>query len=233
MVKLPGSIHLKNPNQDRDILTFGKPQEVADRDLHEGVARFGGFLRHPSYAHAYFKSAKILLENAKLKNELDEFGLPIFYLARHTIELKLKGLLEMAYDIFVMRYQLYPDMNPSEILPSKNQLERLVNSHNLDKLYRDLKQSCSKLNIEIPEKQFIDVISIINQYEVNPTWSRYSKSKDGLHVNEEIELPIVQILNYLEILFKTVSYDQESEDEKLESELNSIYTSLTSKMESS
>jgi len=231
MVKLPGTIYLKNSDKESEILAFGKSIDITDSDFKEGISRFGGFMRQPSYAHAYLKAAKIVLERAVDSEELDELGLPVFYLVRHTMELKLKGLLEMAYDILEMSIECYPNKYTVDILPSSRQRNRLKKSHDLDKLFNDLKMSCNTLDIEIPEEVFSSVMDLIREYEINPTWSRYSKSENGSHVGEEVVLPIVQLASSLEKLFEVVSYDQEDHSESLESELYFMFTSLTSIMD--
>lgn len=192
MAKLPGSIFLKDSDKETEILTFEKPPGTSEKDTEEGVSRFGGFMRQPSYSQAYFKAAKIVLDKALHAEELDELGLPIFYLVRHTVELKLKSLLAMAYDILDMAMVCYPTEYTPDKVPSRGQRDRLNKSHNLERLFSDLEKSCSTLNINIPEKQFVAVIDLIKEYEVNPTWSRYSSSGHGAHVENEVQLPIVQ-----------------------------------------
>jgi hypothetical protein len=231
MVKLPGSVYLKKTNKETDILTFGKSPEISEKDFKEGISRFGGFMRQPSYSQAYLKSAKIVLDKATDSGEFDELGLPIFYLVRHALELKIKGLLEMAYDVLEMTLECYPNRGANEILPSKGQRDRLKKSHDLGGLFEDLKKSCAALGVRIPEDSFLEVIGLISDHEINPTWSRYSKSHDGAHVDEEVLLPIVQLVKNLEILFEVVSYEQLEGTDSLESELYFMFSSLTSTIE--
>jgi hypothetical protein len=229
MLKLPGNVYIEKSNQDTEILTFGKSKEVSDIDTKEGVSRFGGLMRQPSYSQAYLKAAKVLRDKAVDAEELDEFGLPIFYLVRHSVELKIKGLLEMAYDILDMTQHLYPERITTGAQPSNGERRRLKKCHDLDALLRDLKKSCSSLELEIPEKQFSGVLDLILEYEIDPTWSRYSKSDKGSHVLEEVVLPIVQITENTEKLFDVLSYNQPDDFESLESELYFMFSSLTSK----
>jgi hypothetical protein len=137
----------------------------------------------------------------------------------------------MAYDILDMAMVCYPTEYTPDKVPSRGQRDRLNKSHNLERLFSDLEKSCSTLNINIPEKQFVAVIDLIKEYEVNPTWSRYSSSGHGAHVENEVQLPIVQLTNNLGELFEVVSYAQPDDSESLESELYFMFSSLTSRME--
>ncbi len=231
MTKFPERIYLKESKKEREILTFGKDKELYDKDSKNGVSRFGGFLRGPSYTHAYLKAAQVVLDEARKKEELDELGLPIFYLIRHSAELKIKGLLEMAYEIFEMRKKCYPDKYAADKLPSRGQLARLKESHDLTKIYGDLSKSCKLLNINIPEKNFSALLNLIDKYETNPTWSRYASSKFGNHVVDEIELPILKLARLAEELFEEIAFEQKDLSESLERELYSVFTSLFALME--
>lgn len=231
MAKLPGTVYLKDPDKQTDILTFGKSREDYDNDAKNGISRFGGFSRQPSYSQAYLKSAKIVLNKAIDDGELDELGLPVFYLIRHALELKLKGILEMAYDVLDMSLECHPTRFTIEMLPSKEQKDRLKSKHDLDCLFTDLKKSCKFLEVNVPEKEFSDVINFIAKYETNDTWSRYSKSKSGCHVRNEVILPIVQLAQYLERLFEKIAYEQADDSDSLESELYSKFSLLTSIIE--
>lgn len=231
MAKLPGTIYLKTPDKETDILTFGKSLEVSEKDSKEGLSRFGGFARQPSYAQAYLKAANIVLDKAQDIGELDELGLPIFYLVRHTLELKIKSLLEMTYEIFDMTLKCFPDRYSAAVLPSISQKKRLKESHDLEKLFRDLGKSCNTLGISVPMESFLSVISIICEFEINPTWSRYSKSDSDFHVEKEVALPIIQLARNLETLFEVLSYEQPDDAESLESELYILFTSLNTRLE--
>lgn len=231
MTKLSGNIYLKKSNKETEILTFGKSEEVSKKDTKEGLSRFGGFMRQPSYSQAYLKSAKIVRDQAVEAEELDELGLPVFYLVRHSVELKIKDLLEMVYDILDMTRQLYPDRPSIDSFPSNGQRNRLKKSHDLDSLFKDLKKSCIYLNVDVPEKHFSDVINIILEHEINPTWSRYSKSDKGSHTSEQVIIPIVQLTENIESLFGALAYDKPDDSESLETELYFMFSSLTSRME--
>ncbi|HHF2979031.1 TPA: hypothetical protein ACPJ0Q_004659 [Vibrio diabolicus] len=224
-------IYAKKPEQETDILTFGKPEELIEKDIENGISRFGGSMRQPSYAFAYIKSARVLLDNAIATRQLDEFGLPIFYMVRHSIELKIKDLLGLAYDVFKMKHELFNNQITLANLPSKGQFDRLERKHNIQSLYADLLGSCNKLEINVPDLLFKNVIDAIHHYEVTPTWSRYIKSDRGLHVAKEIELPIVKLVEDLEVLFKAVSYDTNGYQETVSSELYSEFNHLMSRIE--
>lgn len=231
MVQLPGKVYLGKANKDSEILIFGKSEDLSADDSKNGLARFGGFMREPSYTNAYFKSAKILLENAREKNELDEFGLPIFYFIRHTIELKIKGILEMAYDVMGMDKELYPERYQQENMPSQKKLKRVGESHDLRKLYEDLLDACKKLDVNVPTSFFENVLGVIDQYEVNSAWSRYSKSRDQYHVRYEVTLPIVKLVGDVEKLFEVISYNQVDDKETLEAEVYFMFASMMQALE--
>jgi hypothetical protein len=231
MVKLPSTVYLKKTNQETEILAFGKSEEVFEKDIKDGISRFGGIMRQPSYSYAYLKSSRVLLDNAVANKQLDELGLPVFYLVRHTVELKIKDLLSLAYDIFQLKHELYENEATKANLPSKGQFERLGNKHILSSLYTDLLQSCKKLTVEVPELLFSSVIDVLNHYEVNPTWSRYNKSNQGHHVAHEVALPIVKLVEDLEAIFKAISYSTDNLQETMESELYSEFNHLMSHLE--
>ncbi|MCJ8352305.1 hypothetical protein [Moritella sp.] len=223
-------IYFKKPKDEMDIIICGKSQEQISEDQKNGVSRFGGDFRQPNYSHAYFNSAKILLDNALKSEQLDEFGLPIFYMVRHTLELNLKNMLSLAYDVLKMRHELYGSQQAEDQLPSNKELKRFESSHDIAKLYTDLKSSCRKLGIGVPEKYF-SVIKSILHYEVTPTWSRYNKSNKGLHMATEVILPIVSLVKDLESLLKVVSYNIETFNGSLESELYEEFDNLTIQLE--
>ncbi|EOV6297549.1 hypothetical protein ACN9RH_004600 [Vibrio parahaemolyticus] len=222
-------IYSKDSKQDTDVIVFGKPEDQVTQDLENGVSRFGGSFREPCYSRAYLNSAKVLLDNAISTNQLDEFGLPIFYMVRHATELKLKDLLGLAYDALKMRHEL--DESGKSELPSNKQLKRFEGSHEISKLYDDLKVNCKKLDIAMPSFLFDPVVESIERYEVAPTWSRYHKSNKGLHVATEVELPVVQLVQDLETMFKGVCYDFDEYTDTLESDLYHEFNHLISRLE--
>lgn len=124
MVKLPGEAYLKSPDRSERVLIFGKSNEKIQIDLENGISRFGGFFREPNYSEAHLISAGILLENAKQRDELDELGLPIFYLSRHAMELKLKDLLSLAYEICDLRRGASQISNINQNIPTNGQIKR-------------------------------------------------------------------------------------------------------------
>ncbi len=95
--------------KDPDIIALTKLSEVECSDVENGIARFGGGWRNPSYVGAYLKAAQILIERAKADKELDQLGLPIFYLQRHTLELSIKNILRCLYEVVKMRSEQQPE----------------------------------------------------------------------------------------------------------------------------
>ena len=66
-----------------------------------GNALVGGKWMHfpVSYVDAYARAARTLFDEAVRTNQLNELAMPCFFLQRHTMELALKGLLEMLAEI--------------------------------------------------------------------------------------------------------------------------------------
>ncbi|AQM66585.1 hypothetical protein Vca1114GL_00062 [Vibrio campbellii] len=225
-------IYSKGPEQESDVLVFGKSEVQITQDIKNGISRFGGIFRQPSYPHAYLNSAKVLLDNAISNNQLDEFGLPIFYMVRHATELKLKHLLGLVFEVLRMRDMLEESEESKAELPSSKQLKRFEGSHEINKLYDDLKCNCKKIGIVVPNFLFDPVIELIQRYEVVPTWSRYHKSSKGFHVVHEVELPIVQLVKDLESMFKGVSHDGDGHADTLESNLYNKFSHLKFRLDS-
>ncbi len=228
MAKLPAEAYLKSPEKSERVLTFGKSEEQEQSDLKKGIARFGGFFRQPSYSEAYLKSAEILLNNATQKNELDELGLPIFYLSRHAMELKIKDLLSFSYEICDLRSRLN---RGAKDVPTDKQRDRLSTSHNLRSLYDDLCRTLENLSVDLPGASFTAFIGLVERYESNPTWSRYDKHKGISHVGNEVAVPIVKMVEDLGQLFRTIEFEAEGENETLETELYYIFSNLNSDFE--
>lgn len=116
MVVFDPPIYIKPAHPKGDVIVFGKAPELEHADVANGVARFGGQWRSPSYIQAYFRAADVLVNHGVSTNTLDDIGLPAFYMQRHTLELLIKRLLSWVYE--------YADAVGNKEVPSNNQRSR-------------------------------------------------------------------------------------------------------------
>lgn len=180
----------------RSVMVGGKPVEQRISDLEAGIARVGGFWRHPNYFEAYLYSASLLIEQGRARGTLDEIGLPGFYLQRHAVELLLKELLGWLVYIADLRRQLWI----SEIAPSKELVADLRSSHNLQRLHKHLLDFAAVLSLSSPPAELGELIDDMKGIEITETWSRYSSSSKKIssawvgvqHIPEEVKIPIVK-----------------------------------------
>lgn len=214
MVILDAPIFTKQPDEDADVIVFGKSPKLKIEDAENGIARFGGSLRSPSYLHAYFRSADILVNEGVRANCLDDIGLPIFYIQRHTIELLLKRLLSWIYEIAEFRSELgIGDFG----VPDNEQKRRLGGCHKLDDLLRDLEHWSKKLGLEDPPAELKNIVNYFAKIEKTVTWSRYETSKPKnspiiKHMEDEIALPVVELQKRLEKIIILISYKVGNEE---------------------
>lgn len=68
-------------------------------DLAAGRARIGGRLRQPNYLRSYLKAARILVQQARASDALNELAVACAYLQRHALELAIKDLLDTLHTI--------------------------------------------------------------------------------------------------------------------------------------
>ncbi len=173
-------LHIRESGEDDEVIVFGTSSMQDEDDLTKGISRFGGW-RSPDYTKAYLRAARTLVASGLEKNDLDNLGLPIFYLQRHSVELFIKELLNLFCDIAVMRHALYGDDESKKRLPSERVLDRLAGSHDLKQLHKDLKD-CAERNSfkncpkDVPE-EIGQLVEIIMSYEEHHTWSRYPNRK--------------------------------------------------------
>ncbi len=193
-----GGLYIKEPDQNMDVIIFDKAPNLKTEDLKNGISRFGGRWRSPSYLHAYYRSTCILLNEGNRENCLDDIGLPLFYLQRHTTELLLKKLLSWFCDIDAYN-------KPIQL---QDQKKRLNNEHRLPRLYEDIQISANKLGFEKPPDELNELVTLLVKYETtNPTWSRYSKTTKGDDsLPEEVAIPIQQIQSIMETVISKTLY---------------------------
>lgn len=221
MRKLTTDAYLNHDNDE--VIVFGKGSDQTQKDSTLGIARFGGQWRQPSYQRAYLRAARVLLAESKRTNDLDQLGLPIFYLLRHSTELLIKGMLGMLYEIAEMREGGQSAAANLTRIPSKNARERLHSSHDLAVLCRDLTKASTSLGFiaHLPDC-LPRLVQEIGKHEMNPTWSRYSNSgRDGKtnHSGVEVALPVVDLLGQLEAVVKNVAADPSHDSTTLGGEI--------------
>jgi len=228
MAKFDEPFHVNLDTQK--VMIGGKSLEQTKSDLEAGVARIGGFWRHPNYFEAYLHSASLLIEQGRATGTLDEIGLPAFYLQRHAIELLLKGLLSWLTSISDLRNEL----GRSKQQPSDNLKDALRRSHNLKKLHGHILEFGNVLDVPLPPVDLGNLIADMGRLEITETWSRYrsssEKSKGGArvqveHISEEILIPIVEIQERLDAIATLVSA-REAFGETYEDELHDIWAQL-------
>jgi hypothetical protein len=226
VVKLPAPIYSKLKGDDAEVLVFGKSPQTAEDDRRKQLARFGGPWRQPAYDRAYLRAARVLSETAKLNDDLDQLGLPIFYLQRHALELFIKGLLHMLYDIADMRQQLVASHGLKLWLPSEGQFKRLATEHKLAKLLADLIKTSHALDVIGPPKIIGDTVDLFERYEVEPTWARYPQSQKGtVYLTKETLVPTIDMQTATERVFEEIGFktdDPEPFEPALYYEWNSL-----------
>lgn len=214
MVIFDPPIFFKQNGENKDVIVFAKSPELRIEDSKKGLSRFGGVWREPYYLHAYFRSADILLNQGVLEDCLDDIGLPLFYMQRHTTELLIKGLLSWVYEIAEFRAELGLD---NYKIPSKGQQERFK-SHKLTGLFNDLASSTKKFGFQEPPPELDELVKALTKFEKTETWSRYSKSKTNggkgviNHVQTEVALPVVELQELLKDAISKIIYKLEKED---------------------
>jgi len=190
-------LYVKPFNPDGDVIVFGKSPEQEAADLKDGIARFGGEGRHPSYLMAYVHAARTLINNGVSNHSLDDIGLPAFYLQRHALELLIKRLLSWAVE--------YAEAIHSNKIPCEQVSKDLNGSHKLGRLFTHLVCICQHLDFSLPPESIGLLIDKIQSYELSETWARYDKSKNNTqHVETEISLPIVSLQCELEAVIHQI-----------------------------
>lgn len=197
-----------------DVIVFGKSPDLEVEDTKNGVARFGGLWRMPSYLTAYVRSAGILIEHAAKFNELDDIALPAFYMQRHALELLIKRLLSWLYEAAEYRSELG---QTSTWTPSERQKQAFKRSHNLTRLLNDLHSSSHALGFQDSLVELRELVQSITQLENSDTWSRYevSETKKGTivrHIEKEIVVPLAEFQHRLELIVSKITYRFDGED---------------------
>jgi len=228
MVAFDKPLLLKKSSEDTNVILGDKSPKQKKEDLSNGISRFGGSWRSPSYLNSYLLSSNILLEQGLQKDCLDDIGLPLFYLQRHTTELLIKRLLSWIYEIGDMRVELKLENHG---VPSSKERRLFETGHTLNKLLNDLTKNLKMFDFKEPPDELVAIVNKITTHEKTETWARYDKSrkKEGevlkviKHVESEISIPIVEIQQLLstsiaKIVFRfgeNGSYEEALHDEWL------------------
>lgn len=222
-----------NLNKQKVMVGSKTPEQVAS-DLKSGIARVGGFWRHPDYFEAYLYSASLLIEQGKALEVLDEIGLPGFYLQRHALELLLKQLLGWMVDIADLRKKLCI----SDVGPSGGLMRDLRSSHDLQRLHRRIMEFAVMLDLPLPPAELGKLIEDMKRIEITETWSRYcssSEKKDGAlqgiqHIPKEIVIPIVEFQERLDAISALVA-SREAFGDSYEDRLYEISAGLSAALD--
>jgi len=217
--KFSQAIHLKLPGQNDEVISFGKSAEQEESDLLNQLGRVGGDFRQPSYARAYLRAARTLLDVALKTNDLDQLCLPIFYLQRHATELLLKRLLNTLHEIVSLRMEMRITNSPIQI--SEGALKRL-GKHKIRPLYDDLIELSRSLNLTQSPPDLRELISLIEENETTDTWSRYPTSKppvETLHLRSEVVIKVGEIQRLLEVAFQSTDINMDLDTETFEEEI--------------
>ncbi len=214
MVIFDPPIYFKQNGENEDIIVFDKSPELRIEDCKKGLSRFGGTWRAPCYLHAYFRSTDILLNQGIFEDCLDDIGLPLFYMQRHTTELLIKRLLSWVYEIAKFSVELGLD---NYDIPSKGQQKRFNECHKLTGLFNDLASSTKKFGFQEPPPELDELVKTLTKFERTETWSRYNKSKIKggeviNHVQTEVALPLVDLQELLKNAISKIIYKLERED---------------------
>jgi hypothetical protein len=223
MPAISATVFVNPAGSDDEVIVFGKGADLQRADSNGGISRIGGDWRQPSYQKAYLRAARVLLREATEANDLDQLGLPIFYLLRHSTELLIKDLLGMLYEIADMQSRERPDTKASHAVPSKAARDRLRKSHVLASLAQDLQHAVITLGFgEYFPALLPALINDISKYESSPTWSRYAMPSTvgaNPHLKDEVAIPVVELHQTLELLVGCVNADPSQEAATLGGEI--------------
>lgn len=197
----------KQPSGAADsVFIGGKAPDQHQEDTAQGQARFGGFWRRPQYEAAYVQAARVLIERGQASGTLDEIALPALFLQRHALELRLKVLLEMAFDIGKLKCGLEQTEDQSELLRT---------SHWIQKLLKELTSSCAKFKLPPPPPQLIEFCKALAAIEMDNFMARYPESRQAgeatYHFTKEVVIPIAKLQAQLEAALSATGYMHDGE----------------------
>jgi hypothetical protein len=200
LVKFDPPMILKPQGENTDVIIFGKSPEQTQNDRDLGISRFGGKWKQPCYLQAYLRSSRILFFEGISNGKLDDIGLPLFYIQRHTTELLLKRLLRWIFGIVLLNNKLG---EPSKDFPTKSQKDHFKRSHSLNLLFDDLKTLTKFYKFNDLPDSLEQLVKLITKSEMTEIWSRYStssiKGDEFNHVENEQTVYIKNIQKALEL----------------------------------
>ncbi|WP_153785327.1 hypothetical protein [Pseudomonas sp. EMN2] len=204
MPKLPRPFYAASGSR---VMIGGKSAEMIDADLAAGVARVGGFWREPSYVESYLHGAQALIDKGIADTNLDDVGLPVFYLQRHALELLLKSVLGWLHAIEDLQ-QLAKDL---EFKPDLEKRDRQIRRHSHRVLLDMLVVVARAVGVPAPPADIARLVRKFSVLEKTETWARYgsslSKTGDGVrHMQDEVVIPLVELQLELVALAETVLY---------------------------
>ena len=109
---------------------YSKKQTLIALDQEDQVGRIGGPCRVPILREVYLLAAERLTQSAIDHSELDELAIPILYCLRHTLELALKDLILLTFEVRDLAEEI-PDTEIS--CPTYKEINKL-NEHSLETL---------------------------------------------------------------------------------------------------
>lgn len=213
-----------------NVYVGGKPTTVAAEDYLSGVARMGGFWRHPNYLESYLTAAALLIEQGSKRKDYDDIGLPVFYLQRHTAELLLKRLLRWCIDIIELR----ADLHLSTVHQVPASCRKALGDHSLRKLLKSLTRVTELAGEAAPPENLTNLVELLTQIEKDDHWSRYDhgyrKDKKIIHHEREGTIPIVRLQELLEEVTES-TLARHMGDETYENDLYSTWSRLNCLLE--
>lgn len=232
MVWLDEPFYPVGPTTGSFVYTGGKPPGVAASDFKNGLARMGGFWRHPNYFESYLMAASLLVTQGKHREDYDDIGLPAFYLQRHATELLIKSLLHWCVDIIELLDELHP---AAGYRVSSRCCYVLKKSHDLRELIKALKQAAERAGEPLPPEYLTELVEALTQVEKSDHWSRYGygyhKNGKDIHHEKETTIPIVYLQKLLEKTADSILARRNIGDEGYENELYSTWTGLNLALE--
>lgn len=231
MVKLDATFYAMGPTTGSNVYIGGKPPGMAAEDFRNGVARMGGFWRHPSYLESYLTAASLLIAQGAQRQDYDDIGLPAFYLQRHATELLLKRLLRWCIDIIELNAEIAPSAGHQ--VPSKC-CYALRRSHDLSDLLKALQRTAKLAGEDPPPRALTDLVDSLTRVEADDHWSRYDhghhKGEHHIHHKMETTIPIVNLQKQLgQVVNSTVS--RVMGDETYETDLYHAWSGLNCALE--
>lgn len=206
MAQFPRPIYVDTRS---NVMIGGKSSEQTEADLAAGVARVGGFIREPSYFESYLHAAQALIDKGRADGNLDDLGMPAFYLQRHTLELLLKSVLSWLHSIDDLKKRI---LNVN-FQPDLDARDKNVNKHSHRKLLDMVLAAAKELELPEPPSELETLVERFTSFEQTGTWARYSSSRmrgheKVQHLENEVVIPLVDLQSSLaDLAARVISRD--------------------------